>query len=98
MPLNAVLVEIVRVTIRRRDQHHPVRHERLQQAPQDHSISDIGTLKLVETQELSVFSNLRRHPGHGVKVIAVLRPDLVQSFVHVLHEVVEMDARLGRHI
>ena len=83
------------MAIRRRNQHHTVGHQRLQQAPQDHRIGDVGTLKLIETQELSVFSNLRRDPRHGVEVVAVLRPDLVQSFMHVLHEIVEMDARLG---
>ena len=86
------------MAIRRRDQYYTMRHKRLQQAPQDHRIGNIGTLKFVETQQLSIFSNLRRNPRHGVKVVAVLRPDLVQSFVHVLHEIVEMDARLGRDI
>lgn len=98
LALNSVLVQVVRVAVRGGYQHHAVRHERLDQSAQDHGVRDIDDLELIETQHLGGLGDVRGNERHGVEVVAVLRAHLVQAFVHVLHEVVEMDARFGRDI
>lgn len=65
---------------------------------QNHGVSDICALELVKAQYLPLFRNIRSNERDGVEVAAVLHFHDMQPPVHVLHEIVEVDPRLGRNI
>lgn len=61
---------------------------------QDHCISNIRTLELIKTEDPSGFGDIRRNHGQGIEVISILHLYDVHALVHVLHEVVEVNAGL----
>lgn len=75
-----------------------MRHERLEEPAEDHGVGHVGALELVEAEHVALVGDLGRHEGHAVDVAAVLELHLVEALVDVLHEVVEVDARLGPHV
>lgn len=65
---------------------------------QNHRIRHVCTLELVETQHASLLRNVRGNHRQRVKVIAVLHLHDVHTLMYILHEVVEMNSRLGLDI
>ena len=51
LPVDAVLVEVVRRAVRGDGHHHLALEQRLEQPPQDHGVGDVGDLKLVKAQQ-----------------------------------------------
>ena len=62
---------------------------------ENHRICDICALELVETQHTRALCDGSCHERQRIKVVAVLHLDNVHALVHILHEVVEVDAGLG---
>lgn len=73
-------------------------HEGLQKPPQNHSIRYIRTLELVETQHTRFLGNGRCYQRQRIKIIAVLHFDHMHALMDILHEIVEMNTRLGHDI
>lgn len=95
LALNAVLVEVIRMPVRGGDENNAVGHEGFEEAAQDHGVGDICTLELVETQDLGGFGNVGCDKRNGVELAAMLHADLMEAFVDILHEVVEVDTGFG---
>lgn len=64
---------------------------------QNHGICHICALKLVKAEHVALLSNLSRDIWHSVNVVSMLHLDAVQPLVHILHEVVEVDAGFRFH-
>ena len=99
LALKPVLIQIARVAVRGRHQHHAAREQLFEQSANDHRVGDVGDLQLVETEQ-------RRRPRHLVgddvdRILGLLRPRRIDAAMHLLHEGVEMhpafrlDRRLG---
>jgi hypothetical protein len=61
---------------------------------QNHGIRYISALKLVEAENARTLRDVRGYKGYTIKIASVLHLHLVQPFMHILHEVVEVDPPL----
>jgi hypothetical protein len=52
-------------------------------------------LELVKAQYITTLSNISSHKRHSINIIAIFHLQLMQPAVDILHEVVEVYARLG---
>lgn len=66
--------------------------------PQDHRIGDISALELVEAKHASSLGDIRSNHRQCIKVVAILDLNNMHALMHILHEVVEMNAGLGLNI
>ena len=62
--------------------------------PQNHSIRNIRTLKLVKAQDTRRLRNIRRNKRQRIKIIAKLHLNHVHPLMYILHEIMKMDASL----
>ena len=92
LPVQPVLVEILGHPVRGRDHHHATVEQHLEQPPDDHRVGDVGDLHLVEAEQPRAGGDGLGHGAHDVLVAA--GAGLVQTGLHLLHELVEMDAAL----
>ena len=88
LSVEPVLVEVVRMTVRGGDDHHPGLEQGFEQPAHDHGIGDVGDLHFVEGQHLRLPDHLARHGRQCVAGSALAGG--VHGVVDLLHEGVEM--------
>ncbi len=70
------------------------REQGLEQPGEDHRIRNIGDRKLIEAEQPRLGRDLGRHEGNGIAVRGC--PPPLDPFVHLAHELMEMQTALGR--
>ena len=65
---------------------------------QNHGIRNIRTLEFIEAENTALFSQICRNVGNGIEIGTMLHLHRVQPFMYILHEIMEMDSRLGGYI
>ena len=104
LAVEPILVEIVRMAVRGRDDGDAVLEQVLEQAPEDHGIGNLGDLELVEAEQFRLGRDQFRHwrdrvaagtfhPVSGSAALTLVHfPPGVHLVMHPAHEFVEVDA------
>src|SRR5262245_5840723 len=91
-----VLVEIARREIRGRDHDDAEFEQSREETAEDHCVSDVGNMEFVEAKQPALFCYRGRGALDWIELIALtvleLLPEGMNTFVHVGHEFVEMNA------
>ena len=74
------------------DHHHLVLEQRLEQAPDDHRVGDVGDVHFIEAQQRRLVGDGSRDLGNGIAGMRLA--GLGDAVVHLGHELVEMRAAL----
>ena len=93
MPVEAVLVQLARMEIRRGADDHAEPVQAFEQASDNHGVRDVLDLHFIQADHPDIFSKLARHRRNGV--VDFRLPDIVQRRMDLLHEVEKMDPPLA---
>src|SRR5205085_5294848 len=99
LAVETILVKLPRRNIRRGDHHDVQIEQALEQAPENHGISDVGNVEFIEAQQPSLLRNGSRGERDGILTVArrfASLPHPVDAFVHLRHEFMEVDAAFAR--
>ena len=98
LAVEAVAVEVVGRGVRGRDERHAAREQLFEQPAEQHGVGDVLDLELVEAEEPGVRDDRLgdRRDGVGIALAALGFPERGDRGVHLVHELVEVDAALLR--
>ena len=93
-PVQAILVQVIRRTVRRGHHRDSGRKQPLKQPTHDHRIGDVGDLHFVKGQKPGGRNNLIRDGGQ--RIIDAVFAGTRHARMHGLHEFMKMAALFGR--
>ena len=88
--LDAVLVELLGLTVRSRHHHQAVREEIAEEAAHDEGVGHVCHLEFVKAEQRGGAGDVVCDVRHRVTHVGVRLPQLVHPPVHLQHELVEM--------